>query len=124
MDNESGQSWRKQLSWGIILTGAGAVFLLDRSGVLDLGSIWSYWPWMLAVAGISNLVPPSTAKLVQEGCWQLFFAAWFYCSYEHVWGLGFGNSWPLVLIMWGLTVVLRPALHRYFESNQERDYGK
>lgn len=124
MGNESEQSWRKQLSWGIILTGAGVVFLLDRSGELDLGSIWRYWPLMLAVAGISNLVPPSTAKLVQEGCWQIFFAGWFYCSFERVWGLSFGNSWPLVLIMWGLMVVLNPVLRRYVESNKEQHDGQ
>lgn len=74
MGIESEQSWRKQLSWGIILTGAGVAFLLDRSGALDLGNIW--------------------------------------------------RDWPLLLIMWGLTVALKPFLHRYFESNKERHYGQ
>lgn len=124
MSNENEQSWRKQLTWGIILTGAGVAFLLDRSGALNLGTIWRYWPALLVVAGISNLVPPTNAKLVLDGFSHIYFAVWFYCSFEQLWGLTFGNSWPLLLIMWGMTVVLKPVLHRYFESNKEHHYGK
>ena len=124
MDKERDQSWRNQLTWGIILTGAGVAFLLDRNGALHLGSIWRYWPVLLAVAGLINLVPPTNARLVADGLSHIGFAAWFYCAFEHVWGLTFGNSWPLLLIMWGATLVLKPLLHHYFESDKEQHHGK
>lgn len=124
MNKENGQNWRKQLSWGIILTGVGVAFLLDRSGALHWGTIWRYWPALLVAAGLSNLVPPTNVKLVLEGCSHIFVGAWFYCCFERLWGLSFGNSWPLLLIVWGLTLVLKPLLEQYFVSNKEHFDGK
>jgi hypothetical protein len=124
MGKDKEQHWRKQLTWGIILTGVGVAFLLDRSGALHWGTAWRYWPLLLVVAGISNLVPPTNVKLVLDGLSYVFFGAWFYCAFEHIWGLTFGNSWPLLLIMWGVTLVLKPVLHNYFESNKEHYDGK
>jgi hypothetical protein len=124
MNDENEQHWRKQLTWGIILTGLGVAFLLDRSGALDLGALWRHWPLLMVVAGISNLVPPTNTKLVLDGLLQMFFGAWFYCTFQHLWGLTFGNSWPLLLIIWGTSLVLKPVLHNYFASNKEHYDGK
>lgn len=124
MSKDHEQNWRKQLTWGIILTGVGAAFLLDRSGVTHMGTIWRYWPLLMVAAGIASLVPPTNARLVRDGLLQIFFGAWFYCAFEHVWGLSFGNSWPLLLIMWGITLVIKPLLPEHLDSNKEHYDGK
>eukprot|EP01034_Spumella_vulgaris_P038350 gene38350-47347_t len=104
------------------ITTAVALMLLRRRyrGI----ALARYWPLLLVVAGISNLVPPTNVKLVLDGLSYVFFGAWFYFAFEHIWGLTFGNSWPLLLIMWGVTLVLKPVLHNYFESNKEHYDGK
>jgi hypothetical protein len=124
MERDNEQSWRKQLVWGIILTGIGVAFLLDRGGALDLSDIGRYWPWLFVIAGLSNLAPPTTTKLVLDGVSCIFFGVWCYVSIEHVWGLNFFNSWPLLVIWWGVKLMLKPILHNYFDVNKEQDYGK
>ena len=41
---------------GIFLLVFGFVFLLDNFGVIDLGSIWRFWPVMLIIGGYLILV--------------------------------------------------------------------
>ncbi|SFM19139.1 LiaF transmembrane domain-containing protein [Rugamonas rubra] len=123
MKDATRQDWRKQLLWGMLLIVFGALVLLDRAELLeldfDLRRIWHYWPWLLVVFGISDMLPPSSPRLFLNGLWKVFFAAWWYVSYEHVWGLSFRDSWPALLIAWGLGLVLRPLLNDYFNSNKE-----
>lgn len=124
MKNMEALHWRKQLVWGIIIMAGGLAFLLDRNDIVDLGHVWRYWPLVLVAFGLTNLVPPTSAKLVVDGLSHIGFAAWFYASFEHLWGLNFHNSWPLLIIMWGASLVLKPLLNNYFASDREREYGK
>ncbi len=104
------RTWREQMTWGAILIAVGVLFLLDRTGQFDIGSLWHYWPLFVVVAGLSNLVPPTTPRLVLNGLSTIAFGAWFYVSVEHLWGLGFHNSWPILIILWGVKVALKPLL--------------
>ena len=113
------QHWRYQMVWGAVIIATGVLFLLDRTGQLDVGHLWHYWPLFLGFAGISNLVPPTTPKLVLSGLSSITVAAWFFVSIEHVWGLGFHNSWPIFIIMWGVKVVLKPILVQYLGNKEE-----
>lgn len=124
MKDETGAHWRKQLVWGIIITVAGAAILLDGSGELRIGQIWRYWPVLLVIAGLSNFVPPTSTKLVLDGFSSIFFAVWFYASFEHLWGLSFRTSWPLLIITWGVTLVLKPLLEKQLDSNKGNDNGQ
>jgi len=119
MKQAATQNWRNQMVWGAVIIAAGVVFLLDRTGQLEIGHLWHYWPVLLAIAGLSNLVPPTTPKLVLSGLSCIGFAAWFYVSVERLWGLGFHNSWPILVIMWGVKVVLKPLLEKHL-GNQEQ----
>ncbi|MES2114874.1 MAG: DUF5668 domain-containing protein [Pseudomonadota bacterium] len=109
---------RKQLLVGVLLIVAGTLVLLDRMNWLDLDldlvSLWHYWPWLMVVLGIHNMLPPTTPRLFLNGLWKLFFAAWWYVSFEHVWGLDFRQTWPALLVAWGVGMVLQPAVRNYF----------
>jgi len=125
MKRDLEQHWRRQLVWGLVLIFVGIVFLLDRFDMLDLdvdlgiAHIWHYWPVLVAVFGVSKMIPPTTPRLFLNGLGEVFFAAWWYVSFEHVWGLTFVDTWPALLIMWGIRIVLRPALEKQFLPQQE-----
>lgn len=115
--------WRKQLVWGLLIIAVGTLLLLDRTGLmdidLDLARLWRYWPWLLVVLGVTQMIPPTTARQFTSGLWNIFFAAWWYCSFERIGGYGFGDTWPALLIAWGVCIVLRPVVGKIIASNQE-----
>jgi hypothetical protein len=118
IDEAATQTWRRQFVWGTVIIAAGAALLLDRMDQLDIGLLWRYWPVFVAIAGLSNLVPPTTPKLVLSGISCIGFAAWFYVSAERLWGLGFHNSWPILIILWGVKVVLKPILASHMKGRE------
>eukprot|EP01133_Synstelium_polycarpum_P015886 gene15886-18879_t len=102
---------RTQLLWGVLLIAIGAIILLDRLDVIilhDYYALWHYWPVIMALFGLNKLLAPVSAKQVLSGLWLIFFAAWWYVSYEELWNLSFYNSWPALLIAWGVGLVIEP----------------
>lgn len=118
---------RTQLLWGVLLIAIGAVILLDRLDVIylhDYYALWHYWPLILLVFGLNKLLTPVSAKQVLSGLWLIFFAAWWYISYEELWNLSFYSSWPALLIAWGVGLVLEPLLNKHFIAYRESEHEK
>lgn len=127
MKPEQAHYLRVQLLWGLLLIVGGTIVLLDRLGVIaarDYYSLWHYWPAIMVVFGISKLLTPVSGRQILSGLWLIFFAAWWYVSYEELWGLSFYNSWPALLIAWGAGLVLEPILNKYFVAYGESEYEK
>ncbi|MFA9219055.1 MAG: LiaI-LiaF-like domain-containing protein [Sphingomonadaceae bacterium] len=114
MRQDNGFQWRKQLIWGLLFIGVGSAMLLDRAGLLeldlDLARLWHYWPVLLVITGLIQMIPPTSARFVINGLWKIFFAAWWYVSFEHLWGLDFSDTWPALIVASGLGMVLQPIL--------------
>lgn len=126
VDHDRAWHWRRQLVWGVLFIIAGTAILLDRVGVLDLdidlAHAWHYWPWLLVVFGIINLIPPTNALMLRRGFGNIFFAAWWYVSFEHVWGLGFADTWPALLVACGIGMVMQPLLNRLLNPSRESSH--
>jgi hypothetical protein len=50
---------REKLTWGLVLLGIGALFLLQNLGVLNFywGSVWRLWPLIIVIIGINLVLP-------------------------------------------------------------------
>ena len=92
---------------GILLLALGLLFLFDKLNVMEVGSIWSFWPFILVVIGIQKLTTGDTLDKVGSGLWMIFIGLWLYVSIEHLWGIGFSESWPALLIAWGIGMIWR-----------------
>ena len=40
----------------------------------------------------------------------MLIGAWLFANFEGWFGINFGNSWPFLLIGWGISLLLRPFL--------------
>ncbi|MEC5163172.1 MULTISPECIES: LiaF transmembrane domain-containing protein [unclassified Janthinobacterium] len=111
---------RKQLLGGAALIGVGTLFLLDRLDLLELElrQLWHYWPLILVALGVNKLLPPTSPRHILGGLWLIYFAAWYYISFEQMWGMSFGVTWPFLLIGWGVGLVLEPLLNRHFFATE------
>jgi apolipoprotein N-acyltransferase len=93
---------QRQILWGVFLMAVGVLFLLDQTGVIEMPSIWRFWPIVLLVMSVSRLwagQPGSGAMLALMGL--AFFAA------EFNWmGISYHNFWPLLLVAVGVGLVI------------------
>ena len=115
---------RKQVLWGLLLIGLGALFYFDRMGFLDVDEVWHYWPLVLVAVGINKMIGYPTARDFSSGLWMMFVGLWLFATFENLWGLTFYNSWPFLIIAWGAELVIEPFIKTRFAQNKEHSNEK
>jgi hypothetical protein len=97
---------RCQLSWGLFLLLLGASAVLQQTGALRVGSLWSLWPlWMVAL-GLGRWVADGT-----QGA--LGWVAGGILLLLHTLRLApLGLTWPALLVVLGLGIVLDAGRRR------------
>lgn len=113
---------------GQLLVGAGLVlmgilFLLDNADIIAIGPIWRFWPLFIVAGGASRFFSARNMKEEIEGAWLAFTGAWLYVSINHVFGLRFGTSWPILVIGWGITILWKSMLKPAHDGAQKEGYS-
>jgi len=112
------RNYQSRIFWGLVLVIVGALFLADRMGGFDFGTmIGDYWPVIFIVLGLSILIG-SGFRRPGLGLFFIVFGTLFllfhldvldYDIWEYV--------WPAAIIVFGLWLLLRPVLrHRTAEK--------
>lgn len=98
--------WHSQ-RWfvGGLVVAIGVLLLLMNIGLIERFSIWRFWPLILIAAGISRFLTNKRA----DGFWLLALGVWFQVSLLHLWDLGFGDTWPAILIAFGIYLIWHSA---------------
>lgn len=99
---KEGVRW-KALVWGLALVALGALFLLDRLGIVTVPEVGKWWPVLLIVIGVTRFVD----RRPGAGVTWLLLGGWFLvCAFE--WrGLTYYNFWPAILVVVGTGIVIR-----------------
>ena len=104
---------RRRLLWGAAFVAVGSVFLLDRLALLDLTQYlgpqtrwWHFFPLLVALGGLISVVSARSSRQVLKGLGNIVLGLWVFTCLEHLWELSFANSWPIVLIAFGLEMLL------------------
>jgi hypothetical protein len=93
----------KSMIWGFFLVALGSVLLLDRFGMVSIPELGRLWPLILIVIGVTRVAvgrPASSVTFFLLGAWFLA------CEFDW-YGLTYSNSWPLILVAIGASMVLR-----------------
>ena len=104
--------WRRQRLTGLVLICTGAAIFLDQLGFVRLFELWRYWPLTLVLIGAVRIVDAPGARGVSSGLWTMFIGAWLYGNVEGWFGMDFSNSWPFLLIGWGVILLLVPLVQK------------
>ena len=126
MNNDRRNIDTDALFWGILLIGIGTTFLLERLHIGDFRyHFQNYWPLIVVAVGVSTLFHRGKAW---SGLWLIAVGAWLQAVTLNLFGLTYGSSWPLLLIVIGGGMVLRAVIegtrgHRTDESTEARHDG-
>lgn len=102
---------------GSILIGIGMLFLLDRFDYLHFGDVVrTWWPMALVIIGLPKLFRYET---LWSGLWLLAVGAWLQAIQFELFGMTYGNSWPLLLIVLGGGMIARALA----DASMRRDGG-
>jgi hypothetical protein len=107
-------NWRRQMVWGLMLVAIGLAFFLDEAGILDMGTFWrQYWPLLMVAGGIVRSIGSANGQEFTRGLWSALAGAWLFLSLQGMFGLSLWNSWPVLIIITGITIALRPLAERH-----------
>lgn len=90
---------------GGLLVAIGFFLLLMTMGLIERVSIWRFWPLLLVAGGISRLM----TRRYAEGFWLLALGVWCQVSLLRVGNFGFGDTWPVLLIAFGIYLIWNAA---------------
>jgi len=112
------RNYQSRIFWGLVLIIVGALFLADRMGGFDFGTmIGTYWPVIFIILGLSILIG-SGFRRAGIGVFFIVFGAFFLLSEfdildRDVWQY----IWPASIILLGLWLLFRPVFrHRSAEK--------
>jgi len=114
--------YTSQLVWGGVLLILGAALLLSNLDILQIDSVWSYWPLIIVAIGIGKLVTAETPRERGGGIWMIFLGAWLYISVFKVFGFGFHDSWPILLVGVGVSMVVKSTYRPSLQGNKEASH--
>ncbi len=114
------RSWhQRNMFWAFILIAAGVLLLLDNFHIWDVGPIWRLWPLIIVAIGLDRLVRARTPAQRLNATWWLILGAWLFISFNKVFGLSFRETWPMLLIAWGIGLIWRSSVRRRIQSTTE-----
>ena len=130
MDQQPSRSVRPgAIAAGAILLTVGIAMFVDSTGLVDVRLGRVIGPLVLIALGSSILLEKGTAIRIgrrdsdgapdverlrprkrgdaNNGLWLIGIGLWMMVSQLHLFGLDYGNSWPIFLILAGIMIVIR-----------------
>lgn len=91
---------------GLVAIALGGLFLLDTSGYIHIGNLWSFWPLILIALGLKGLVEQGnrcrSGGVIGSGIMLIWGLLLLAASLGY---LGWANMWPWFLIGLGALLI-------------------
>lgn len=118
-DHPESRAQRRTL-WGIVLMVVGSALLAHKYGWYSLSdwidpqTDWGhFWPLVFVLSGVIYLVTARRRGQVGHGLFMIALGAWMVACFEHYAGLSFANSWPVMLIAFGVQILFFGGVRRH-----------
>lgn len=107
---------------GLVLLALGVVLLLGQLGLVARSQIYQFWPFVVILLGFAKIVQtPAEGEDRWGGFWLVIAGLYCLVSAWGLFGLHWGNSWPLMIIAGGaMTIVRTLAQHSRSQGSGDR----
>jgi predicted membrane protein len=112
------QGGRPDPSNGIFLGAAicvvGVILLLDHMGVISAGNLWRFWPLLVVIAGVVNVMEPGKRPW---GAFLILVGALFQLDNLGIIRFRWAELWPLAIIAAGVMMIWGSIKARRFKTS-------
>jgi hypothetical protein len=112
------RSPRRRIWWGLVLITVGVLFMLDRYGIVEIGSVWRYWPALVIASGFSHLLFPDYGNRAR-GLFPIGIGLWLFACQFHWYGFSYANGWPVILVIAGLSMLVGNLTGSYDKHEEQ-----
>ena len=102
----------RAVTTGLFMIAAGVLLILDQQGVVEIGSVGSWWPLLLVALGLWKATAPRGERDAGEAAMLILLGGWLLGCVHHWLGLTYRNSWPLIFVAIGAKMTLRALAPR------------
>ncbi|HSR51189.1 MAG TPA: DUF5668 domain-containing protein [Acidobacteriota bacterium] len=95
---------------GLILIALGLALFFDTINLWEFEDVFRFWPLALVGLGLSKLISPQKDDDRRGGLWLVGIGAWLLVPSLRLFDLGWEDSWPLILIVIGLLIIIQSLL--------------
>ncbi|HGY55458.1 MAG TPA: hypothetical protein ENK44_07155 [Caldithrix abyssi] len=94
---------------GLFIILAGVIYLLRNLGI-DLGlNVWEWWPLILILIGLGQVLQPQESRQTGAGIFLLILGSAFLLNNLDIIDFNFRMIWPLILIFIGYSILRKNA---------------
>jgi len=101
---------------GLIVLTLGALMLIERHNAWRFDAMQFFPGMVLVLIGVVRLLWGDNqcrrGGASRGGFWLVFVGVWLIGSQSHLFGMTFRNSWPLLIVGWGVLIVVRELFGR------------
>ena len=112
MENKIDRNFTGRFFFGLVLLALGILFLANNFDYIYIDHIGRYWPAILILFGVVRLFEPETDGRHGSGLGWIFLGTWLLVSMNDIWGLSFHNSWPILIIGWGASMIWKATYRK------------
>ena len=103
--------------FGVLIMAAGLLLLIQRHNLADVYLSSRLWPLFPLGLGLLRVIDPpqdsrGRVRSRRSGAWLVFLGCWGLVNEFHMYGFRYENSWPLMVIFAGLSMVWRSTARR------------
>ncbi|MBI3450258.1 MAG: hypothetical protein HY049_15255 [Acidobacteria bacterium] len=92
---------------GLVIMAIGVLLTLGNLGILEIGSLWHFWPMSLVAVGLAKVIQPAGYPGRGFGVALLLAGVWLQLSYFGILPFRVRYFWPLILIFFGGLMIWR-----------------
>lgn len=105
MENRCKSIFDARIIFGLAITAVGVVLFLENLDIIGYVNVWEWWPLLLILLGVGQLVQPRECRQTWSGIILLVLGVLFLGNNLDFFYFRFSDLWPLLLIFIGIAIL-------------------